>query len=111
MTRAFEGRAVNGGHRLVLRNARAGHLLVKCWRVSCDRRKSPRSGGPATAAQQGRDPLPLPNWEGDMKKRSARARFHQRGRVNFENINRIPRPQCARRAATALEETAKRHVD
>ena len=23
-----------------------------------------------------------------MKKRSARARFHQRGRVNFENINR-----------------------
>jgi len=50
---AFEGRAVNGGHRLVLRNARDGHLLVKCWGVSCDRRKSSRSKGPAAAPEMG----------------------------------------------------------
>jgi hypothetical protein len=44
---------VHAGHNLAVRDARDGHLLVKCWDVSCDQRKSPRSGGPATAAKKG----------------------------------------------------------
>ena len=87
MTRAFEGRAVNGGHRLVLRNARDGHPLVKC--LGCQLRPAKESTVRRSRhrRQEGRDPLSLPNWEGGMRERSAHARVHRRGRVNFEQVN------------------------